>query len=46
MASDRLIVAGVPGLQGLQETMASPISASWNQLYAWLSGVDGLRRAA
>ena len=26
--------------------MASPISASWNQLKGWLRAVDGLRRAA
>jgi hypothetical protein len=26
--------------------LASPISASWNQLRGWLRAVDGFRRAA
>ena len=33
-------------LDGQYETLASPIYASWNQLYGWLRVVDGLRRAA
>jgi hypothetical protein len=35
----------IDGLAELQH-VASPISASWNQLKGWLRAVDGLRRAA
>jgi hypothetical protein len=36
-----------PGGEGHRPTsVASPISASWNQLYPWIRAVDGLRRAA
>jgi hypothetical protein len=33
-------------LTGLVQKLASPIYASWNQLYLWIRAVDGLRRAA
>ena len=29
-----------------EESLASPISASWNQLGGWLRAMDGLRRRA
>jgi hypothetical protein len=35
----------IDGLAEIQH-VASPISASWNQLKGWLRAVDGLRRAA
>ena len=40
-----LTPALLDGLAPIQ-VVASPICASWNQLYLWIRAVDGLRRAA
>lgn len=37
------LLGSVPSLK---KAVASPISASWNQLRGWLRAVDGFRRAA
>ena len=36
----------ISGLFPGATNLASPVSASWNQLRGWLSAVDGLRKAA
>jgi hypothetical protein len=47
IAFERVTVAVLPALgTGLQETVASPMPASWNQIASWLKQIDLLREAA